>query len=53
MQDTDDSEVRVLKNIVHDPHQVRQNLFPRVKSRHEKWNVTRGLVVRYDQRLLV
>lgn len=53
MQDWDDSEIRVLENVVHYPHEIWQYVWFRVERGHQYRNITCALVVRYHQRPLV
>lgn len=53
MNDTNNAKIRVLKELVHDPHNIGQNAIFCVKSCHEQGHITGALMIHQDQRSLI
>jgi hypothetical protein len=49
VEDAHDSEIRVLEQAVHYPHDVREDLLARIERRHQEGHVARRLVVGYHE----
>ena len=49
----DEAKVCVLEYVVHNPHDVVEELKARVEACHDEWHIRGGLVVEQDQSSLI